>query len=180
MILIGSKPVEVHFVVGDITIQKVDAIVNAANPYLKHGGGVAGIIVRKGGSQIQKESDEYVKKYGPVKPGNVAVTTAGLLDTKYIIHAVGPTGDLPENDQIMESCFENILKKSDELGLKSIAIPFVGTGIFEYPLERFVQVAKKFINKYFHEYSGSVEKVIFCDIDSRKIQTLEKQFQEKR
>jgi len=176
MIFLGNKPVEVHFIVDDITIQDVDAIINAANSYLQHGGGVAGIISRKGGPEIQKESDEYIRKFGPVKPGDVAITSAGKLSAKYIIHTVGPIGDKPENDEIMESCFINILKKSDELGLKSIALPFVGTGIFGYPLERFIKIAIKVFKDYLVDYKGSIEKIIFCDIDAQKVKRLEVEF----
>lgn len=176
MVLLGNKPVEVDFIVSDITILQVDAIVNAANSYLQHGGGVAGVIARKGGPEIQKESDEYVRKFGPVKPGEVAVTSAGRLPARYIIHTVGPIGDKPENDEIMESCFKNILKKSDELKLRSLALPFVGTGIFGYPLERFVVVAIKSLNDYFCNYSGTIEKVIFCDIDAQKVKYFESRF----
>jgi Predicted phosphatase homologous to the C-terminal domain of histone macroH2A1 len=80
----------IRIVRGDITAEQVDAIVNAANSYLKHGGGVAAAIVRKGGESIQRESDEWVKQYGPVPTGKVAVTGAGNLPAKAVIHAVGP------------------------------------------------------------------------------------------
>ncbi|MGB9896075.1 MAG: macro domain-containing protein, partial [Thermoproteota archaeon] len=80
----------IRFVKGDITKLKVDAIVNAANSYLKHGGGVAGAIVRAGGSIIQKESDDIVMKRGPIKVGEAVFTSAGELNAKYVIHTVGP------------------------------------------------------------------------------------------
>jgi len=75
---------------GDITAEQVDAIVNAANSHLKHGGGVAAAIVKKGGEVIQRESDEWVRQYGPVPTGQVAITNAGNLPAKAVIHAVGP------------------------------------------------------------------------------------------
>ena len=84
----GDKKIQVA--VCDLTQEDVDAIVNAANENLKHGGGVALAIVRAGGYEIQRESDEYVKKHGPVKTGDAAVTSAGKLKAKYVIHAVGP------------------------------------------------------------------------------------------
>jgi len=84
---------------GDITEERVDAIVNAANSHLKHGGGVAGAIVRKGGESIQRESDEWVRQHGPVPTGQVAVTGAGNLPAKAVIHAVGPVwGEHPQKE----------------------------------------------------------------------------------
>lgn len=75
---------------GDITREFVDCIVNAANEHLAHGAGVAGAISSKGGLRIQRESDEYVEKYGPVPTGQVCVTGAGKLPCLHVIHAVGP------------------------------------------------------------------------------------------
>ena len=75
---------------GDITERNVDAIVNAANSFLKHGGGVAAAIVRKGGTIIQEESDRIVTSKGPIPVGTAVATTAGKLSCKAVIHAVGP------------------------------------------------------------------------------------------
>jgi len=80
----------VKIVLGDITEEDTEAIVNAANSLLKHGGGVAGAIVRKGEEEIQRESDEIVKKKGPVPVGSAVYTSGGKLKAKYVIHAVGP------------------------------------------------------------------------------------------
>jgi O-acetyl-ADP-ribose deacetylase (regulator of RNase III) len=179
MISFGKKPVEIHFIVDDITMQNVDAIVNAANSHLSHGGGVAGVISRRGGPEIQKESDEYVKKHGPVPPGGVAVTSAGSLPAKYIIHAVGPIGDKLENDEIMKKCITNIIEKADELGVKNIALPFVGTGIFGYPFERFAHVVIETLIDYLKDYNGPIEKIIFCDVDAGKVKKFEEYFFEK-
>ncbi|ODN30235.1 macro domain-containing protein [Fervidobacterium thailandense] len=156
----------------DITRENVDAIVNAANSHLKHGGGVAGAIVRAGGYEIQAESDEYVAKHGPVPPGGVAVTGAGKLPAKFVIHTVGPIGDSPSSDEVLRNCLLNIFETAKQLSIKSIALPLVGTGIFGYPLERFVNVVKEFIKEYFTNYVGPLETVIFCDIDPSKIKKL--------
>ena len=75
---------KIELVQGDITEQKVDAIVNAANEHLAHGGGVAGAISRKGGPPIQLESNRWIEKNGPVKTGTAAITTAGNLPAKYV------------------------------------------------------------------------------------------------
>ncbi len=86
---IGNR-FNIHIVLNDITSEKVDAITNAANEDLWHGGGVAGAIVRKGGEVIQKESLAYVKKYGRAVTGTCAYTGGGKLPCRYVIHAVGP------------------------------------------------------------------------------------------
>jgi len=109
----------IRIVRGDITAEQVDAIVNAANSYLKHGGGVAAAIVRKGGESIQRESDEWVKQYGPVPTGKVAVTGAGNLPAKVVIHSVGPVWSehKPEEaDELLKSAVWNSLKAAHDRG----------------------------------------------------------------
>ena len=88
-----ANRLNIHIVLNDITKEKVDAITNAANEDLWHGGGVAGAISNKGGPIIQKESRLYVKKYGPVRTGTCGYTSGGNLKCKYVIHAVGPMWD---------------------------------------------------------------------------------------
>ena len=119
---------------GDITEVEADAIVNAANSYLEHGGGVAGAIVRKGGQIIQEESREWVRKHGPVPVGGVAVTSAGKLKAKYVIHAVGPRCGVEPIEKLAEAV-RNALLKAEELGLASIALPAISTGIFGCPYD---------------------------------------------
>ena len=94
-----------RLVQGDITERDTDAIVNAANSYLQHGGGVAGAIVRKGGQIIQDESD----RIGFVPVGNAAVTTAGKLPSKYVIHAVGPRmGEGDEDNKLKSAVLKSL------------------------------------------------------------------------
>ncbi|MFN7105071.1 MAG: macro domain-containing protein, partial [Pyrobaculum sp.] len=107
---------------GDISEVEADAIVNAANSYLEHGGGVAGAIVRKGGEEIQRESREWVRRYGPVPVGGVAVTTAGRLKARYVIHVVGPRCGVEPVEKVGEAV-RNVLLKAEELGLSSVALP---------------------------------------------------------
>lgn len=126
--------VEVVLMRGDITEVEADAIVNAANSYLEHGGGVAGAIVRKGGQVIQEESREWVRKHGPVPVGGVAVTSAGRLKAKYVIHAVGPRCGVEPSEKLAEAV-KNALLKAEELGLVSIALPAISTGIFGCPYD---------------------------------------------
>jgi len=143
---------------GDLTEEKVDAIVNAANSHLKHGGGVAGAIVRKGGKIIQEESDRI--GYTPV--GNVAVTSAGSLKAKYVIHAVGPRWGEGEEDKKLRSAVYNSLKKAQELRLASISLPAISSGIFGFPKERCVKIIIKTIIEFFKENKQSSLKVVNC------------------
>ncbi len=119
----------------DITELEVDAIVNAANQYLEHGGGVAAAIVRKGGHVIQEESREWVRRYGPVPVGGVAVTSAGSLKARYVIHAVGPRCGIDPIERLREAV-KNALLKAEELSCKSIAFPAISTGAFGCPYDK--------------------------------------------
>ena len=102
-----------------------------------HGGGVAGAISNKGGSTIQKESDDYVEKHGPVATGTCAVTGAGKLKSKYVIHAVGPIWSkkkpAQDNIDLLYKAIYNTLVKADELDCKSVSIPAISSGIFGFP-----------------------------------------------
>ena len=150
----------VEVIKGDITEENVDAIVNAANSYLQHGGGVAWAIVKKGGEEIQRESDEYVRKYGPIPTGGVAVTRAGKLKAKYIIHAVGPRYGVEGEDKL-ELAIKNSLLKADELGLESIAIPAISTGIYGYPYEICVKVMARVLKNYAPKTLKKVRVVLY-------------------
>ncbi|HEX7556809.1 MAG TPA: macro domain-containing protein [Leptolinea sp.] len=120
---------------GDITLQNVDAIVNAANSHLLHGGGVASAIVNRGGSSIQQESDEWVKIHGLVTHDHPAITGAGLLPCQYVIHAVGPVwGDGDETQKLIKTVRASLIVAND-LKCGSVAFPAISTGIFRFPLE---------------------------------------------
>lgn len=120
---------------GDLTAQRVDAIVNAANENLQHGGGVAAAIVRAGGAVIQQESDAWVTEHGPVGAGLAAITTAGSLPAKYVIHVVGPRYQSGQNNsEMLRRAVKAALDAAALSGCKSVALPAVSAGIFGYPL----------------------------------------------
>lgn len=148
---------------GDITEVEADAIVNAANSYLSHGGGVAYAIVKKGGYEIQRESDEYIRKHGPVPVGEVAVTSAGKLKAKYVIHAVGPKYGVEPEDKL-ESAIRRSLEKAEELGLSSIALPAISTGIYGYPYE----ICARIMAEVFLKFSPKTLKKIYVVLYSRE------------
>ncbi len=154
------KETSVEIIKGDITEEDVDAIVNAANSYLKHGGGVAGAIVRKGGEVIQKESD----KIGFVPVGSAAITSGGKLKAKYVIHAVGPVWGEGDEDQKLRSAVISALKLADKHNLKSVSLPAISTGIFGFPKERGAEVILKAILDYI-EQGTKIEKIRICNID---------------
>ncbi|MEZ0346599.1 MAG: ADP-ribose-binding protein [Infirmifilum sp.] len=170
---VSGKTIEV--LQGDITELEVDVIVNAANSYLKHGGGVALAIVRKGGDQIQRESDEYVSRYGPVPTGEVAVTGAGRLKARYVIHAVGPRYGDPDGDKKLASAFANALFKADELGAKSVALPAISTGVYGYPLVRCAEIAARVILENIVKLRN-LEKIVFCLYGEEAFQIFTKVF----
>ncbi len=141
----------IQIVQGDLTQESVDAIVNAANSQLQHGGGVAGAIVRRGGWQIQKESTDWVRKNGPVDHTHPAYTSAGKLPSTYVIHAVGPRWGEGDEDAKLAATVRGTLTLADELELKSLALPAVSTGIFGFPKARAAEIIFEMIEKYFIE-----------------------------
>ncbi|HXX57864.1 MAG TPA: macro domain-containing protein [Thermodesulfovibrionales bacterium] len=151
-----------RLVQGDITERDVDAIVNAANSHLQHGGGVAGAIVRKGGSIIQEESD----RIGFVPVGNAAVTGAGRLPARYVIHAVGPRMGEGDEDNKLRNAVLNSLKLASGKGLKSISLPAISSGIFGFPKERCAAILVREVAAYLRETpKTSLELVEFCVYD---------------
>jgi len=120
---------------GNLLEQPVDAIVNAANGHLAHGGGVAGIISRAAGPTLQAESDDLVRTHGPFPTGSAVVTTAGSLPFKGVIHAVGPRhGEGDEERRLVQALLAS-WKCAEERGWTSVAFPAVSSGIFAVPLD---------------------------------------------
>jgi O-acetyl-ADP-ribose deacetylase (regulator of RNase III) len=146
----------IQIVQGDITTEKVDAIVNAANEHLQHGGGVAWAISKKGGDAIQKESDDWIRKHGPVSHTRPAWTSGGLLPAKYVIHAVGPVWDEGQSADVVVDIDNKLafavtgsLVVADELKCSSIALPAISTGIFGFSKDRAAAIIYFAIEKYF-------------------------------
>ena len=166
---------------GDITQEDTDAIVNAANSHLRHGGGVAGAIVRQGGFVIQDESDGYIRKHGQVPTGQVAVTGAGKLRCKYVIHAVGPVwhgGDQQEEEHLNCAVWNSLIAAED-LGLKSIALPAISSGIFGFPKERCAQIMINTARKFFENNTeSSLKEIRLTNIDSLTVAVFEKVMEE--
>lgn len=149
---------------GDITSEKVDAVVNAANSYLAHGGGVAGAIARKGGHEIIQESREWIACNGPVPVGEAIVTTGGKLFAKYIIHTVGPRWGEGDEDEKLRNAVKSALQRAVELECATVSLPAISTGIFGFPkrlgVKTIVRAALEFAQN-----PGSVRQIRFCSID---------------
>ncbi|MBN1813393.1 MAG: macro domain-containing protein [Anaerolineae bacterium] len=151
-----------ELIAGDITEMDVDAIVNAANERLAHGGGVAGIISRKGGPAIQSESNAWVHTRGRVPTGSAAITSGGRLKAKHVIHAVGPVYDgTPRSAELLASAVRAALQMADDHGLKSVALPAISTGIFGYPMEEAARVMLQAAIGYL-KGGTKLERVVFC------------------
>ena len=129
-----------RLVEGDITERNVDVIVNAANSYLKPGGGVAAAIVRKGGAVIQDESDMIITAGGLVPVGSAVITTAGRLPCKAIIHTVGPSMGEGNEDYKLGRAVRSSLLLASEKGFTSISMPAISSGIFGFPKDRCARI----------------------------------------
>jgi putative ATPase len=129
----GQRAFEV--VVGDLLREPVDAIVNAANGQLAHGGGVAAAIARAAGPALEREGDRLVADHGPYAVGDAVVTTAGWLPFKGVIHAVGPQLGVGQEEDRLVQALASAFRRADERGWSSVAFPAVSSGIFAVPLE---------------------------------------------
>jgi len=163
---------------GDITLEQVDAIVNAANEYLQHGGGVAWSIVQRGGDVIQEESDAWVKAHGLVLRSIPAWTSGGTLPAKYVIHAVGPVwGDGNEDKKLADAIYGS-LRVADELKLSSIAMPAISTGIFGFPKDRAARVMFNAIYEYLKKEKSNLKIIRITLFDQLTVDEFTKVWKE--
>ena len=142
---------------GDIPDLGVEAIVNAANQELKLGSGVAGAILAKGGSLIQKEC----KRIGGTPVGTAVITGAGDLDAKHVIHAVGPRMGEGDEDRKLSAAVRSALALADRHGLKSIALPAISTGNFGFPTDRAARITLTEIHRYL-QGGTKLRRVVVC------------------
>ncbi len=158
------KETVVSLIQGDITDCSVDAIVNAANTKLILGAGVAGVIKKKGGPQIQEECS----KHGPIELGQAAITTGGMLKAKYVIHAASMNLGSKTTDRSLKSSILKSLLIGKEYKLESIAFPAIGTGIAGFPLDKCAKIMVESINHFLlnkkHNYK-QIQIVLFTEND---------------
>ena len=169
----------IQIVQGDITTENVDAIVNAANEHLQHGGGVAWAISKKGGDTIQKESDDWIRQHGLVSHSHPAWTSGGLLPAKYVIHAVGPVWGDGDEDKKLADAVTGSLRVADELKGSSIALPAISTGIFGFPKDRAAEIIYSTIKKYFESNKSGLKVVKLVLFDQATVDVFVKSWQGK-
>ena len=165
----------IRLVQGDITERDTDAIVNAANSNLQHGGGVAGAIVRKGGQIIQDESD----RIGFTPVGHAVITSAGRLHAKFVIHAVGPRMGEGDEESKLKNAVLNSLLLASQKGLKSISIPAISSGIYGFPKDLCAKILVKESFAFLKRKTGSSLRVIeFCIYDDLTVGYFRKEFED--
>lgn len=150
-------------VLGDITAQDVDAIVNAANSHLSHGGGVAAAIARAGGPELERASREHVREEGPVPAGDAAVTRAGDLPHQGVIHAVGPRQGDGDEEETLTRAVAAALDRAHENGWRSVAMPAISAGIFGVPYDVCARAYLAGVRRHLDlTPDSSLERVILC------------------
>lgn len=168
---IGSTKIAI--VQGDITQQHVDAIVNAANESLRHGGGIALAIARAAGPEFQKYSDAMpILAHGEKCPtGRAVVTPAFNLEKngiKKVIHATGPRGNNPKKEQLLANAYSNSLQVAYDNGLKSVAFPAISTAIFGYDINEATPIAFAAVRDFIKAHPNALSEVrfmVFSDKD---------------
>ena len=157
----------IELVLGDITREETDAIVNAANFSLLGGGGVDGAIHRAGGPRILSECREIRARQGGCPAGEAVITTGGRLPARYVIHTVGPVwrgGDRGEPG-LLASCYGNSLRLAALHCLRTIAFPSISTGVYGYPVEKAAPVALGAVAAFLEKETGAPERVRFVLFD---------------
>ena len=154
----GDRAFEV--VVGDLLREPVDAIVNAANGQLAHGGGVAAAIARAAGPALEREGDRLVAEHGSYAVGDAVVTTAGWLPFKGVIHAVGPQLGVGKEEDRLVQTLASAFRRADEQGWTSVAFPAVSSGIFAVPLEVCARAYVRAVRTFFAAHPATSLRLV--------------------
>ncbi|MBP8626679.1 MAG: macro domain-containing protein [Syntrophorhabdaceae bacterium] len=162
---INIKDTLIRIIKGDLTESNADAIVNAANSFLQHGGGVAGAIVRKGGSGIQEESN----RIGFCPVGSAVITSGGRLKARYVIHAVGPRWGEGDEEKKLRDAIRNTLSLADEKGFKSISLPAISAGIFGFPKDSCAEIITGEIVAFINTKETTLKEINLFLIDEEII-----------
>lgn len=157
---------------GDITVQDVEAVVNAANTALRPGGGVDGAITRAAGPEALADRERVIRERGapPLPTGRAVATIGGALAARWIIHTAGPVySGSPDDPRLLASCHTESLRVADELGARTIAFPAISTGVYGYPIDEAAPVAIETIAST----STGVEEVRFVLFDDRSLRAFD-------
>lgn len=166
--ILDFRGCRIEVILGDLTEESTEGVVNPANQNLFHGGGVAGALVAVGGAEIQRESDRVRETLpgGFLPVGESVVTGAGSLPCRYIIHTVGPRwGEGDEEEKLRRAVF-NALLRAEERSMRSVSLPAVSTGVFGFPKERGVEVILHSVKAFLAESPRGIEKIRFVNKDS--------------
>jgi O-acetyl-ADP-ribose deacetylase (regulator of RNase III) len=145
---------ELEVIVGDVTKLELDAIANAANTELKHGGGVAAAISRAAGPELQRESD----RKAPIGLGEAVETTAGNMPARWVIHAATMELGGPTSAEIIERATRSTLDRAEQLGSRSVGLVAFGTGVGGFPLDE----AARIMVGTAREHRGRLERIVFA------------------
>ena len=148
---------EIEVIDADITTLEVDAIANAANTRLLHGGGVAGAISRAGGPSIQRESDARA----PIALGEAVATGAGELPSRWVVHAATMHLGGPTSADVIGRATASALRTADELGARSFALVAFGTGVGGFPLAEAARIEVEAVRRHLEAGSG-LQRIVFC------------------
>jgi O-acetyl-ADP-ribose deacetylase (regulator of RNase III) len=148
---------EIEVQQADVTELDVDAIANAANTQLQHGGGVAGAISRAGGPSVQAESDQRA----PIGLGEAVETTAGEMPCRWVIHAATMELGGPTSAEAIRSATASTLRKADELGARSLALVAFGTGVGGFPIDEAARIEVEEVRRHLDRGSG-LERIVFA------------------
>lgn len=151
---------------GDITQLQIDAVVNAANEHLQHGGGVAAAIARAGAPQVDDESTAWVREHGPVGPGEAAYTGAGAMPAHWVIHVVGPRYRLgQDNAALLTQTVDAALDRAVDLDCQSVALPAISAGIFGYPRDEATGVIATAVEAWLQRHPDVLDRVVLVGFD---------------
>jgi O-acetyl-ADP-ribose deacetylase len=148
---------EIEVLETDITRLDVDAIANAANTRLLHGGGVAGAISRAGGPPVQRESEQRA----PIGLGEAVETTAGEMPARWVIHAATMELGAPTSAEIIRAATASTLRKADELGAGSLALVAFGTGVGGFPIEQAAEIEVEEVRRHL-DGGGGLRRIVFA------------------
>jgi O-acetyl-ADP-ribose deacetylase (regulator of RNase III) len=158
---------EIRAIQADITTLGVDAIVNAANVHLQHGGGVALAIARAGGPEIQAESDAWVHDQGPLSPRVAAVTTAGDMPARFVIHVAGPVFEEGrDNEAQLRTAVSAALDAAVEAGARSVALPAISAGIYGYPVAEAAAAIADQCARWCGDHTDAFDEIILVGYDT--------------
>jgi glutamate racemase len=152
---------------GDLTTMSVDAIVNAANVELRHGGGIALAIARAGGPVIDEESRQWVETYGPLEAGIAALTSAGSMPSSYVIHVAGPIHtEGQDNEGLLAAAVLTSLEIATEIEVRTIAMPAISAGIYGYPPDEATAVITESVAEHLAEQETTLRAVRLVGYDT--------------